>query len=69
MLVCPGCGGRNPPDQDECSFCNRRRASDANGSRVARRGPLIGVLVVLLLLAVAIGVVLLMFSRSAALPV
>jgi hypothetical protein len=31
MIVCPGCGGRNEPDTDTCTFCQRRLTTSGRG--------------------------------------
>jgi hypothetical protein len=64
MLVCTGCGGRNPVDAATCAFCQhplgavRRRSSRLAGWRPGLRVAL------LLMLLVLIGVVLVLVSRG-----
>jgi len=68
MLVCPGCGGRNPPDLDLCPFCHRRGGGQKNGSRALRplRSPTM--LVAAVVLVVALSVVVLFLARSMSFP-
>jgi hypothetical protein len=64
MLVCPGCGGRNPPELDVCPFCNRRVGAQFNGSGSLRTRRLISIVLATLLLALLVSVVLLVLARS-----
>jgi hypothetical protein len=64
MLLCAGCGGRNPPDFDVCSFCNRRLDGRGTGAPRPRRLANI-VLATLLLLLLLLASVVLFVARSA----
>jgi hypothetical protein len=64
MLVCPGCGGRNPPELDVCPFCNRRIGGQSNASRSSRTRRRASIVLATLLLALLVSVVLLV-ARSA----
>lgn len=53
MLVCPGCGGRNPGDAATCAFCQHTLGQEhRRSSRLAGRWrwPRVALVVVLLLL-------------------
>jgi len=53
MIVCPGCGGRNPPSTVACTFCLRRVDSASGAARPTRAGKLlVAALCALLLVAV-----------------
>jgi hypothetical protein len=66
MLVCPGCGGRNPPQVELCPFCHRRLGARGGGAHrplVQRVGGIF--LGAVLVIAVLIGVGLLVLARTA----
>jgi hypothetical protein len=62
MLQCVGCGGRNPPELDVCSFCHRRLGAQANGARPRR--PASTIVATILLLVVLVSVLLIVLVRS-----
>jgi hypothetical protein len=64
MIVCPGCGGRNEPDADTCTFCQRRQATAGRGVTSGVRAATVRKVVLAVLALVLLGVLLVVRSSA-----